>query len=125
MKYKDMTPEQRVAYNKAAYDKIKNDPKRGQKRAAWIAANRERLNTQQRARRAKQSTEKKAEVNAKSVERIKNWRANLTPEQKQAQKEKQKAYASKWRTKNKAIKDPNAVVLKLLLKAIEASQGVK
>ena len=112
MKYKDMTPEQRAAYNKAAYDKIKNDPKRGQKRAAWLTANKERLNAQQRERRAARSSEKRAIENQKAAERKKRWWMAQSPEQRAIIYKKESARQKELRAEKR--------VLKNLLKALEA-----
>lgn len=105
-----------------------------EKRAAWLAANKERLNAQQRVRRAAWSPEKRAVENKKSAERIKNWRAKNKgaaykprdiPNKKtgivaQSLTEYNRLYKRLQREKQKEDR-----VLNAILKAIEASQGVK
>ena len=104
-----------------------------EKRAAWIAANRERINAQQRARRAEQSADKKAENNKKAAQRAKQRRAKnkgaaykphdthgKTGINAQSLTEYNRLYKRLQREKQKGLKDPNKAVLKNLLKALEA-----
>ena len=106
-----------------------------EKRAAWIAANRERINAQQRARRAEQSADKKAENNKKAAQRAKQRRAKnkgaaykphdthgKTGIIAQSLTEYNRLYKRLQREKQKPKDDK---VLNGLLKAIEASQGAK
>ena len=104
-----------------------------EKRAAWIAANKERINAQQRARRAARSSEKRAAENQKAAERAKQRRAkNKGVDYKphdthektgiiaQSLTEYNRLYKRLQREKIKGDK-----VLNGLLKSIEASQAVK
>ena len=103
-----------------------------EKRAAWIAANRERINAQQRARRAARSPEKRAAENEKARARAKQRRAKnkgvgyiprdtkKTGINAQSLTEYNRLYKRLQREKQKGLKDPNKAVLKNLLKALEA-----